>query len=259
MKFSMNKSFYSFLFSFSTFTFNTDAIAETTYGLGLAVGTQDVTWTDQQSSTKSRSALKLTYYINGKSVYSVFDFQTGDLSASADDTWTPYSSITPSKSSPAGYGKLNLIVGRRFENNFSIFGGYHLQVINAQYDNTGSNSLNIEHATDGILYGATFSLPIDISGYGTSLGFSISQSSFMTGKYTSGISTMSTDSSYLGYGAKWVFPINDIFTLDLNYIKTKTEADFSGNTLNSFSSGPVKVGNVTVESSMLTVQATVVF
>ena len=203
--------------------------------------------------------MKLTYYINGKSVYSVFDFQTGDLSASADDTWTPYSSITPSKSSPAGYGKLNLIVGRRFENNFSIFGGYHLQVINAHYDDPADTSQNIEHSTAGFLYGATYNLPISLGSYNTSLGFSLSQSSFMQAQYRSDPNSMSTSSSYLGYGIKWVFPVNDMFTLDLNYIKTKTEADFGGSTIDSFTSGPIKINNVTVESSMLTVQGTVVF
>jgi len=230
--------------------------AETKFGIGLALGSEKVVWEDELSSEKTTPAAKFTFYANGRKFYSLLDFQANKIGGGQQDSWQPYNSLTPTANSPAAFAKINVIAGYRVTQSFSWFTGLHLQVINDEFeDPLPGNTRGIEHSNFGAILGVTYNVPVNFARYNTALGFSFSHGPSMDGQFRSGGTTAATNAQYYGYGAKWIFPITNYFTVDVNYIYSKTVADFGTTNVDNL----FTLKKMVVTTSMSTIQTTFVF
>lgn len=253
----MYRIFSSILFISLLSFFHSPAFAEITFGVGLDVGTSELTWQRDVSSTKSMSFKKLSLYGTGNVTYTLFDHQRGG-ETSAADTWNPFpnSSVSPttSKNADPYFQKTNLIFGYRATDNFSVFGGLHDEKLGATFENSSGVTGLVKILHRGFILGVAYNTTVYVGSLRTVLGGSLTVGA-LDAELSSFNKNATTTSSHLNYGVRWIFPITESFNLDLNYTYTTTSAEFDNQNIGEL----VNVTDVHTSSTSTGLQLTYIF
>ena len=218
--------------AFSLLFFSITSHSATTYGIGVATGTQNITWQKNKSAEVSFTPLILNFSASSRQFYGLVDFQLS-FSNSSDKSWDVFDSgLTPSSSQAANdFNKVNYIFGYRVNSNFSMFAGYHHEGVSGNYNDSSNFVHKVNFKNDGLIYGGTINFPFHVGKVPAGFLFSASFGSLNSEFQVENGGTYSGNDKYNNVGAKLTFIITENLALDLGYSSTSSEASFDSITV----------------------------
>ena len=202
--------------------------ADNLNSIGIATGIQKITWEQDRSSTMEFHPIIINYAVTGTGVYWMLDFQSSS-SNTTTNVWSPYGDkLMPSQNDPASdYDKYNMIVGYSYNDQYSFFGGYHVEQTHNNFQGAGGDSISVDTKHAGLIIGGSASVGVDLAGYHTALGFSASFGSLRSNFQAENSSHSKTTGNYKNFGLKWSIPVNRKYVVQLSHTRTQINAAFS--------------------------------